>query len=185
MYHIIYQTTNLVNGKIYIGAHSTPNLHDEYLGSGIFLKKSIKKHGRSNFKKDILHIFDNPKEMYDKEREIVNEAFIKNRTNYNFKLGGSGGSSPGKIYSKHPQITKEKLKSKLIGRKLTTEHKDNISKSLKGNPKLKSMLGKKLSTETKEKIAKASIGRNVGRTHSPETKMKMKLAWQKRKQKAI
>jgi hypothetical protein len=36
-YHIIYKTTNLINGKIYVGMHSTDNLNDGYLGSGWIL----------------------------------------------------------------------------------------------------------------------------------------------------
>ena len=32
-YHLIYETVNDVNGKIYRGAHSTVNFNDGYLGS--------------------------------------------------------------------------------------------------------------------------------------------------------
>lgn len=34
-YHIIHKTTNLINGKIYVGMHSTDNLNDGYLGMGV------------------------------------------------------------------------------------------------------------------------------------------------------
>lgn len=40
-YHIIYKTTNLINGKIYVGMHSTDNLNDGYLGSGWILKLDL------------------------------------------------------------------------------------------------------------------------------------------------
>lgn len=50
-YHLIYKTTNLLNGKIYIGKHTTTNKEDNYLGSGIKLINAIKKYGRENFKK--------------------------------------------------------------------------------------------------------------------------------------
>ena len=41
-FHIIYKTTNLLNGKIYVGLHSTDNLNDRYMGSGWVLKYAIK-----------------------------------------------------------------------------------------------------------------------------------------------
>ena len=45
MFFIIYQTTNLINNKIYIGKHQTSDLDDGYLGSGKLLLQAIKKYG--------------------------------------------------------------------------------------------------------------------------------------------
>lgn len=45
MLFIIYETTNLINGRIYIGAHKTNDINDSYLGSGKYLLKAVKKHG--------------------------------------------------------------------------------------------------------------------------------------------
>jgi len=33
MYHFVYKTTNTKTGKIYIGAHSSQYIDDDYLGS--------------------------------------------------------------------------------------------------------------------------------------------------------
>ena len=52
--HYVYCTTNILNNKKYIGSHSG-HINDDYLGSGVILKKSIKKYGKSNFIKQILH----------------------------------------------------------------------------------------------------------------------------------
>ncbi len=93
MMYIIYKTTNIINNKFYIGLHETNNLNDDYLGSGIFLKKAIKKYGKENFEKEILHIFDNKQEMIMKEMEIVNLEFISRRDTYNMSMGGFGLST--------------------------------------------------------------------------------------------
>ena len=49
---IVYITTNLVNGKKYIGSHN--GKYDWYKGSGVYLKKALKKYGNENFKRQIL-----------------------------------------------------------------------------------------------------------------------------------
>lgn len=61
------------------------------------------------------------------------------------------------------------------GRKLTEEHKNNISKGMIGNQHSK---GYKQTEEHKRKAARLRTGRKA----SEETKMKMKKAWEKRKQ---
>ena len=92
-YYTIYQTTNLITNKIYIGLHVTKNPMDSYLGSGIFITKSIKKYGKENFKKDILFIYDNKEDMIKKEIEIVNSEFVKSSHTYNMSMGGYGLST--------------------------------------------------------------------------------------------
>ena len=46
---VIYKTTNLVNGKIYIGKDKYNN--PKYLGSGKILKLAINKYGKGNFRR--------------------------------------------------------------------------------------------------------------------------------------
>jgi len=91
IYYIVYQTTNQVNGKIYIGAHKTTDLDDGYIGSGKYLRRSIDKHGVENFTREILFLFDNREEMYQKEKELVNEEFLERDDVYNLTIGGKGG----------------------------------------------------------------------------------------------
>lgn len=100
-YHIVYQTINLINGKIYWGAHSTDNIDDGYFGSGDLVRRAIKKHGKENFKRVVEHIFDNPTDMFLKEKEIVTPEFLKRNDVYNIVPGGCGGRNIGATDLKH------------------------------------------------------------------------------------
>lgn len=95
MIHIyyIYMTTNLVNGKKYIGKHKG-EINDSYLGSGTLLLRAIKKYGKENFKKDILYISKNEKENSIKEREFIKyyNAVLDDNF-YNIHEGGDGGNT--------------------------------------------------------------------------------------------
>ena len=87
-YHYIYKTTCNVNGKYYIGMHSTDNLEDGYLGSGKRLWYSINYHGKENHTKKILEFLKNRKELKKREKEIVNEQLLSEELCMNLKLGG-------------------------------------------------------------------------------------------------
>lgn len=90
MFYTVYKTTNLINGKIYVGLHVTSNLEDDYLGSGSQLKSAVKKYGKENFKREYIKICNSPEEMYELEADIVNEDFVKRSDTYNMKTGGTG-----------------------------------------------------------------------------------------------
>ena len=100
-FHIVYQTTNTINGMIYVGAHSTDLLEDGYLGSGHRLTLAIEKYGVKSFLRNILHIFNTPTEMYSKEAELVNVDFLKRSDVYNIVEGGFGGYNKGTTGLKH------------------------------------------------------------------------------------
>lgn len=90
----IYMTTNLINGKKYVGrdARSNPN----YLGSGVFIKQAIEKYGKENFKKETLEKLpdDSTKEQLRLREfywlEHFNVAEDRNFYNLSLKNGGMG-----------------------------------------------------------------------------------------------
>lgn len=90
MYFTVYKTTNLINKMFYIGAHKTKYLDDDYIGSGKYFWRAVEKYGIENFKKEILACFNNAKEMFSLETELV----AKEKGNplcYNLNNGGEGG----------------------------------------------------------------------------------------------
>lgn len=88
MHYIIYKTTNLVNGKFYIGKHQTNNLNDGYVGSGKLLKRAIKKHGSNNFKTEIIEFCSSEAHMNLAEKIYV---VVDREVSYNLCPGGKGG----------------------------------------------------------------------------------------------
>jgi hypothetical protein len=86
---------------IYVGAHSTNDLADEYFGSGTNITRAISKYGISSFKKDILYIFETPEKMFSTEKEIVTPEFLKRTDVYNIVEGGHGGYNKGSTGLKH------------------------------------------------------------------------------------
>lgn len=90
-HNLVYKITNKVNQNSYIGVHKTDNVADEYMGSGVLIRKAIKKYGIENFNKEILFDFSTYQEALDKEKEIVDDNFLKRSDTYNIRRGGNGG----------------------------------------------------------------------------------------------
>jgi len=93
MHYYVYQITNLINGKIYVGKHksSKPPLENGYYGSGKQITAAIKKYGLDNFKKEVLYHCSSLDDMANKEAEIVTEDFVRRADTYNMHKGGPGG----------------------------------------------------------------------------------------------
>lgn len=90
-YNYFYKITNSINNHFYYGVHSTDNLNDGYMGSGVRLRYAYNKYGIENFTKEILKYFDTIDEAYEYEAEIVNENLINAEECYNLCKGGIGG----------------------------------------------------------------------------------------------
>lgn len=84
---LVYRTTNILNGKTYIGCHETYDINDSYLGSGKLLKRAIEKYGRQYFEKDIIEVCSDRQTMFN--REIYWIALLS--PDYNLTPGGYGG----------------------------------------------------------------------------------------------
>ena len=103
-YSYVYQTKNLINGKLYIGVRCTNKLNDGYIGCGVTSQKNamyrvknkynspfvnaVVKYGYDNFKKEILCFFDTKEEAYEEETWLVDDKWVSRGDTYNVALGG-------------------------------------------------------------------------------------------------
>lgn len=143
MFYTIYKTTNIINGKFYIGKHKTKNLKDGYMGSGKLLRHAMRKYGIENFHKEILHVCESEKQMNALEKILV---VPDKEINYNLCDGGKGGWS----YLNKQFLEKEKWvrKGRISANRILNEKKSELAK-LKYQNNVKQCLncGKTLSYE--------------------------------------
>jgi group I intron endonuclease len=158
---MIYKTTNLVNGKFYIGKHQTKNLDDGYIGSGKLLRRAVKKYGIENFHKEILHVCESEKQMNVLEKILVVPDL---ELNYNLCDGGKGGFG----FLNKTGLNNKGKDQKIIGQK--------ISKALKG--KVFPHMADKMKERHKSGLVRYDTF--TGRKHSEETKRKISEARKKR-----
>jgi hypothetical protein len=175
LYYTIYQTTNKINGNIYIGKHQTENLDDGYLGSGKVLTRAIEKHGIENFSKEILFIFDTEEEMNAKEKELVNEEFLARSDVYNLCLGGQGGFSyiNNNGFDKKPELASAAHKKRLDE---DTEYRERYLAKMKiilSSPEQKKKVSEGLLSYYESGEARSGF---LGKEHSEETKKKIGAA---------
>lgn len=106
----IYKTTNLVNGKFYVGKCMN-DPRDKYLGSGKLLKQAIQKYGEHNFRREILQ-YCAQEDLDDMERIWIERLDAK-RLGYNIQDGGTGGWSHvkqnGMLGAKHKEESRQKM----------------------------------------------------------------------------
>jgi len=182
-YFFIYKTTNLINGKYYIGMHSTSNLKDGYLGSGTYLRRSIRKYGKENFKCKILEFCRDREELVKREQELVHEELIKDPLCMNLKLGGSGGFSSEVAKLGRAAVNKILLQKygenfrQIIGQRFAEKLKSSSEERLlfsdkcrkgwlKKGYKPKTFLNKKHTDETKLKMSKSKKETSKGERNS-------------------
>jgi group I intron endonuclease len=184
---VIYKTTNLIDGKIYVGKDKKNN--PSYIGSGIRLINAVKKHGKQNFEKEILEVCSDEKTLNDREIYWINyyKSYDKS-IGYNITMGGEGGNTR-KFYSEYEL---EEYKNKLsVGVSSSDRYKKFVEKrrgikNPKHSQKLKELyasgkliphnLGKQNSPETRAKIS----AKNKGRKFSIEIRKKMGVSNRKK-----
>lgn len=155
----IYKTTNLINNKIYIGMH-TSNLKN-YFGSGINIKKDLKKYGKENFAREIIEDNISTLELL-REREKYWINFYNSKDDsigYNIFDGGRGGGGHPQNEDARKKISDSEIGNKNynFGREFSEETRRRLSVAMTGknNPNFE----KKHSEERKQKMSNSMVGK--------------------------
>ena len=184
--YYLYQHTNLINGKIYIGqTRQKPTTRWGSNGSGYKHNKvfyaDIQKYGWDNFKHEILGEKLTKKQVDYMERRFIAFLNLQNKEiGYNIAPGGN-------LRILTPEA-REKIRQSKMGHTVSEETRKKISLAKKGTTHTTSeetrekirqkMLGRIISKETKKKISEAKKGKvpwNKGKTniYSEETLKKI------------
>jgi len=135
---IVYQIKNKINGKSYIGQHSSDEL-GSYYGSGKLIKKAIQKYGVENFERIILEKCSSKEELNEREKYWIR----KNNTisnGYNLTEGGTGGDTSKFIDYSEEWIEGQRNRTKQYWDSLSEEELEERSSKVKG--KNNGMFGK-------------------------------------------
>lgn len=82
-------TTNLVNGKRYIGRKTSDVFVEDYFGSGCHLKRALNKYGKENFKVELIEALDSKEESIEREQYWINYYnAVEDDSFYNHSPGG-------------------------------------------------------------------------------------------------
>lgn len=183
-YGFVYITTNMVNGKKYLGQKKFSDGWESYIGSGLLFKQAVGKYGKENFKRIIVQFCYSEEELNDVEYKLsVDLNVVKSDDWYNLVYGGesgSGWSPPDYWREKRSKYMKEKWKDKdyytymcsvnsgekhpLYGEPVSDEVREKISSSLKGKyiGENSPNYGKKRSEEMKQHLRDINTGKHVG-----------------------
>jgi len=150
----IYRTTNNVNGKIYIGRRISPRFQPCYFGSGTVLKHALVKHGKNNFKVEMIAEGETRDELNVMEKNTI--AILRESLGikqlYNVSDGGDGGG--GNRGHRMSEENKARFRLLALGRKHTDETRRRISEIVRS-------LGKDIVSHWKGKTLSESHRRNL------------------------
>jgi hypothetical protein len=144
--HFVYVTTNILTNKKYVGDHSTYNINDSYLGSGIYIQRAIHEYGKENFKREIIEEFPSKEEAFNAQEKYIVKFDTLSPNGYN--ISPKGGHNVRDCFSEE---TKQRIS---LHRKGKHAGKDHCN------------FGKHLPDKTKQKIGEKnkvnSKGENNG-----------------------
>lgn len=173
---IIYKITNMINKKIYIGQKINPyKTFKYYWGSGILIKRAIKKYGKENFTKEILCECFSIKDMEEKETKyIIEHKSYDTNVGYNIlKRGGKNTTGYSCLKSWIEKYGEER--ANIMWKEKCKKHSDYMKGKYTGDKN--SMHNKHHTDEAKEKMVRSGVKNGMyGKHHTDEAKEKNRRA---------
>lgn len=155
-----YITTNILNNKKYVGMHSAVNVNNYYLGSGVLLKRAIKKYGKENFIKEVLCICETKEIAHENEKKFIEQHHTIQPNGYNIHPKGGLG-----LNDYHTEESLKKMSVNRSGKPAWNKgirHADSaIQKMITAKAKYKGKSGHKHTEEFKANVAKRNSERVV------------------------
>lgn len=148
----IYETTNLVNNKKYIGKciFKRQNNWKSYLGSGKYLKRAIRKYGPEKLKREILFLALDEDELNQLEEDIIEICDAVNSNDYyNLKKTSIGGD----VFTDNPE--KERI------RKLRVKQMSGKGNHQYGKPKKEKMIRSVKASNSKKIIVEGKTYNSI------------------------
>jgi len=173
----LYKITNNLTNQYYIGKRRGSE-QGRYWGSGLRIKRHIKKYGKENFTYDVLRI-DNEDKIFKLEERLITNNYIKNNELcLNLAPGGKGGfGNMPKDYMKGDKNVSKRPEVRVKLSKLMNENHPMVIMSKTNNPnkgrKQSEELKRKVSETLKQRYKEGLVNHMKGKKHTLETRQKM------------
>lgn len=174
----------MINNKFYIG-QKKGEFNPNYYGSSIHVDRSINKHGKHNFKLEVIIYAEDEQKLNELEIQFIKEYREKFGIDalYNISDGGTSGWGSYNNPSKKPE-NREKLRLKMLGDKNPAKRQEVRDKIGYANaakvrtPEQRKrvsigMTGLKQTVEHIENVRKALTGRKLSQEHCKKMRIAM------------
>ena len=162
----IYLIKNTINNKVYIG--SAINIDKRWREHKYFLKernhhscllqRAWDKYGEQSFKFEIIQEVPNPEHILAYE-QVYLDYYKSYESERGYNICKVAGSSLG---TKHSEEAKKKISETHKGKIVSEETRKKMSEAKRN-----------ISEETRKKISEGNKGKNLGKKHNEETKIKI------------
>ncbi len=170
---LVYRCTNLISGKVYIGKTSATlrrrwqeHRSAAKQGSPYLFHRAIRKYGEEAFQVEVLASATTQEELDAMEMRFIAELGSQAPGGYNLRAGGEGGP--------HSQKTRELLRAKALGRRLSQAHREAIGRGISGTRN--GFYGKTHSEATKQVLREKCGTAHVGVPLTAEHRAKISAA---------